>query len=254
MDMLLAGVDRRRTARSTADGGPACGRRAIMTTDTVPKTAQLSGRRLHRRRDGQGRRHARARPGDDARRADHRRRRRLRRPGPGTAGRDAGVSFDRLDSDGAMSTNDTVLLLASGASGYRAGARAADGGGHQGVQGPRRTTAGRRRGRHQGDRRSRSLHAATEDDAVEVGRSVARNNLVKTAFFGQDPNWGRILAAVGTTGRRASTPTDRRRHQRRLDLPGRRRPARTGTLVDLTAAGRARRSSTCTPAPRPRPS
>jgi glutamate N-acetyltransferase/amino-acid N-acetyltransferase len=42
--------------------------------------------------------------------------------------------------------------------------------------------------------------AATEDDAVEVGRAVARNNLVKTAFFGGDPNWGRILAAVGTTG------------------------------------------------------
>jgi glutamate N-acetyltransferase / amino-acid N-acetyltransferase len=42
--------------------------------------------------------------------------------------------------------------------------------------------------------------AATEDDAVEVGRAVARNNLVKTALFGADPNWGRILAAVGTTG------------------------------------------------------
>ena len=42
--------------------------------------------------------------------------------------------------------------------------------------------------------------AATEDGAVEVGRVVARNNLVKTAFFGQDPNWGRILAAVGTVG------------------------------------------------------
>jgi glutamate N-acetyltransferase/amino-acid N-acetyltransferase len=41
--------------------------------------------------------------------------------------------------------------------------------------------------------------AATEDDAVEVGRSIARNNLVKTALFGNDPNWGRILAAVGTT-------------------------------------------------------
>ena len=44
------------------------------------------------------------------------------------------------------------------------------------------------------------VHAASEDDAVQVGRSVARNNLVKTAFFGQDANWGRILAAVGTVG------------------------------------------------------
>jgi glutamate N-acetyltransferase/amino-acid N-acetyltransferase len=41
--------------------------------------------------------------------------------------------------------------------------------------------------------------AASEDDAVEVGRAIARNNLVKTAFFGKDPNWGRILAAIGTT-------------------------------------------------------
>ncbi len=41
--------------------------------------------------------------------------------------------------------------------------------------------------------------AATEDDAVEVGRSVARNNLFKTAVFGNDPNWGRVLAAIGTT-------------------------------------------------------
>ena len=43
------------------------------------------------------------------------------------------------------------------------------------------------------------VHAASEDEAVEVGRAVARNSLVKTAFFGGDPNWGRILAAVGTT-------------------------------------------------------
>src|SRR5699024_8052327 len=42
-------------------------------------------------------------------------------------------------------------------------------------------------------------HATTDDDAVEVGRAVARNNLVKTALFGEDPNWGRIVAAVGTT-------------------------------------------------------
>ena len=44
------------------------------------------------------------------------------------------------------------------------------------------------------------IGAASEDDAVEVGRTIARNNLVKTALFGKDPNWGRILAAVGTTG------------------------------------------------------
>ncbi len=43
------------------------------------------------------------------------------------------------------------------------------------------------------------VHAASEDDAVEVGRSVARNNLFKAAIFGNDPNWGRVLAAIGTT-------------------------------------------------------
>ena len=99
-----------------------------------------------------------------------------------------------------MSTNDTVLLLASGASGVEPDAGAARRRGHQGLQRtwpsscwptprapPRRS-------------RSRCVHAATEDDAVEVGRAVARNNLVKTAFFGQDANWGRILAAVGTVG------------------------------------------------------
>ena len=44
-----------------------------------------------------------------------------------------------------------------------------------------------------------TLHAATEDDAVEVGRSVARSNLFKAAIFGNDPNWGRVLASIGTT-------------------------------------------------------
>ena len=68
------------------------------------------------------------------------------------------------------------------------------------------------------------VHAASEDDAVEVGRSVARNNLVKTAFFGQDANWGRILAAVGTVGTACCLRRrrDRRGHQRGLDLQGRR--------------------------------
>ncbi len=44
------------------------------------------------------------------------------------------------------------------------------------------------------------LHAASEDDAVEVGRSIARSNLFKAAVFGNDPNWGRVLASIGTTG------------------------------------------------------
>lgn len=108
------------------------------------------------------------------------------------------VSFDRLDSDGCMSTNDQVTLMASGASSVKPDLAEfeslltevcselalkllddAEGASH-------------------------NIHisvvgAASEADAVEVGRAVARNNLFKAAIFGNDPNWGRILAAVGTT-------------------------------------------------------
>ena len=108
------------------------------------------------------------------------------------------VSFDRLDSDGCMSTNDTVTVLASGASGitptpedFTAALtqactdlamqllKDAEGADHEIA--------------------ITTLHAATEDEAVEVSRSVARSNLFKAAVFGQDPNWGRVLASIGTT-------------------------------------------------------
>ena len=109
------------------------------------------------------------------------------------------VSFDRLDSDGCMSTNDQVTLMASGASGVepslddftalltdacidlaRQLQRDAEGASH--------------------DITITVTEAASEADAVEVGRAVARNNLFKAAVFGNDPNWGRVLAAIGTTG------------------------------------------------------
>ncbi|KXK60128.1 N-acetylglutamate synthase [Micromonospora rosaria] len=108
------------------------------------------------------------------------------------------VTFDRLDSDGAMSTNDTVLLLASGASGLeptRAELTAA-------VTAACHDLAQQLLADAEGATKQVAIEvvgAASEDDAVEVGRAVARNNLVKTALFGNDPNWGRILAAVGTT-------------------------------------------------------
>ena len=116
------------------------------------------------------------------------------------------TSFDRVDSDGCMSTNDTVLLLSSGASGWRPAAgdfqaalnetchdlalqllRDAEGAAH--------------------DIAITVQHAASEQDAVEVGRAIARSNLFKCAVFGQDPNWGRVLAAIGTT--RADFEPDR---------------------------------------------
>ena len=108
------------------------------------------------------------------------------------------LTFDRLDSDGCMSTNDTVALLASGASEVTPTLEDftatltevchdlamqlltdAEGASH--------------------DISIEVVGAASEDDAVEVGRSIARNNLFKAAIYGNDPNWGRILAAVGTT-------------------------------------------------------
>ena len=78
------------------------------------------------------------------------------------------------------------------------------------------------------------LHAATEDDAVEVGRSVARSNLFKTAVFGNDPNWGRVLASVGTTGGRVRPGRPRRRDERRLGVPQLDPGEPTRPTVDLT--------------------
>jgi glutamate N-acetyltransferase/amino-acid N-acetyltransferase len=108
------------------------------------------------------------------------------------------VTFDRLDSDGCTSTNDTVILMASGASSVKAEAeefqnllvdvcmdlarqlmKDAEGASHEIA--------------------IEVYGAQSEADALEVGRSIARNNLFKTAIYGNDPNWGRILAAIGTT-------------------------------------------------------
>ncbi|MEY2945625.1 MAG: hypothetical protein RL243_377 [Actinomycetota bacterium] len=108
------------------------------------------------------------------------------------------VTFDRLDSDGCMSTNDTVALMASGASGVEADA-------HEFVQlltEVCQDLALQLLGDAEGSSHDIAIAvtgAASEADAVEVGRSVARNNLFKAAIYGNDPNWGRILAAVGTT-------------------------------------------------------
>jgi len=107
-------------------------------------------------------------------------------------------TFDRIDSDGCMSTNDTVLVLASGASEVQpepgvfaealeqacaalAAQLIADAEGAS-----KRVTV-------------EVVRAASEADALDVARTVARSNLVKCAIGGEDPNWGRVLAAVGTT-------------------------------------------------------
>ena len=107
-------------------------------------------------------------------------------------------TFDRVDSDGCMSTNDTVLLLASGASGVAPDEAALAAAVDQvcadlarqlvdDAEGASKTVA------------VTVTRAATEADALLVARAVARSNLLKCALHGEDPNWGRVLAAVGTT-------------------------------------------------------
>jgi glutamate N-acetyltransferase/amino-acid N-acetyltransferase len=110
-------------------------------------------------------------------------------------------TFDRLDSDGCMSTNDTVLLLASGASGVRP----ADDEFAAAVESVCADLARQLMADAEGATKDVTISvrgAADEDDAVEVGRAVARSNLLKCALFGNDPNWGRVLSAIGTTDAR----------------------------------------------------
>ena len=195
LDKLLAGVAAAADTLSSEGGADAA--TAIITTDTRPKTVVVSrdGWSIGGMAKGAGM----LAPGlatmlvvitTDAA---------LDSPALDAALRVATrVSFDRLDSDGCMSTNDQVSLLASGASGItpddddftealtvlcldlaRQLQSDAEGASH--------------------DIAIEVVNAASDDDAVEVGRSVARNNLFKAAVFGNDPNWGRVLAAIGTT-------------------------------------------------------
>jgi glutamate N-acetyltransferase / amino-acid N-acetyltransferase len=203
MDRLLAGVTAA-AARASAQGGLAAAD-AIRTTDTVPKTCALQGSGYQV--GGMAKGAAMLAPAlatmlavlttdadlpagqlDQALRAAVR------------------TTFDRLDTDGCMSTNDTVLLLASGAAGV--------------TPDPDEFTemltvacadlAAQMQADAEGASKSITIEvtgAATEADAVEVGRAVARCNLLKCAIGGEDPNWGRVLAAVGTT--RAAFEPDR---------------------------------------------
>ncbi|GGX91254.1 bifunctional glutamate N-acetyltransferase/amino-acid acetyltransferase ArgJ [Streptomyces minutiscleroticus] len=195
MDKLLPGVERAAAALSEHGGEKAA--IAIKTTDTVHKTAvrEGSGWTVGGMAKGAG----------------------MLAPGLATMlvvlTTDADVdsatldkalraatrtTFDRVDSDGCMSTNDTVLLLASGASGtapeydeFAEAVRAVcDDLGQQLI----RDAEGASK-----DIKIEVVGAASEDDAVEVGRSIARNNLLKCAIHGEDPNWGRVLSAIGTT-------------------------------------------------------
>ena len=195
MDRLLPGVGKAVAALSEEGGADAA--EAIRTTDTVAKTATATG-------DGWS-------VGGMAKGAA------MLAPALATmlavvatdAVADAATldavlraatadSFDRVDTDGCMSTNDTVLLLASGASGVtpsRDDLQAA-------VTRVCRDLARQMVGDAEGASKDIEITvrtAATEADALEAARAVGRSNLLKCALHGNDPNWGRVLAAVGTT-------------------------------------------------------
>ncbi len=108
------------------------------------------------------------------------------------------VSFDRIDSDACMSTNDTVVVLSSGASRERVDLETLSAALTAVCSDLARQLIADAEGAAH-DIAIEVVGAASEDDALEVGRAIARNNLFKCAIFGNDPNWGRVLAAVGTT-------------------------------------------------------
>ncbi|WP_412077542.1 bifunctional glutamate N-acetyltransferase/amino-acid acetyltransferase ArgJ [Streptomyces xanthophaeus] len=108
------------------------------------------------------------------------------------------TTFDRVDSDGCMSTNDTVLLLASGTSGLVPDAAEFTGAVRAVCADLARQLVADAEGASK-EIEVAVVGAASEQDAVVVGRSVARNNLLKCALHGEDPNWGRVLSAIGTT-------------------------------------------------------
>ncbi|MFH9267250.1 bifunctional glutamate N-acetyltransferase/amino-acid acetyltransferase ArgJ [Streptomyces sp. NPDC017546] len=195
MDKLLPGIEQAAAALSEHGGEKAA--IAIKTTDTVHKTAVAGGEGWTV--GGMAKGAGMLAPGlatmlvvltTDAD---------VPAPALDAALREATrTTFDRVDSDGCMSTNDTVLLLASGAS--RIAPEQAEFA--EAVRAVCADLARQLIGDAEGaskDIRIEVVNAATEDDAVEVGRSIARNNLLKCAIHGEDPNWGRVLSAIGTT-------------------------------------------------------
>lgn len=196
MGPLLAGIDTAAAALRPDGGGDAA--EAIMTTDTHPKTASrtVDGWAVGGMAKGAG----------------------MLAPGLATmlvvlttdavvpadqldsALREATrLTFDRIDSDGCMSTNDTVVLMSSGASGIAPEASAFRRALTEVCHELGQLLLGDAEGASH-DIDVRVVNAATEADALEVGRSITASNLFKCAVFGNDPNWGRVLSALGTTG------------------------------------------------------
>jgi glutamate N-acetyltransferase / amino-acid N-acetyltransferase len=194
-DRLLDGLEKAAGALAAAGADDAAG--AILTTDTVPKTtvAAREGFTVGGMAKGAG----------------------MLAPGLATmlavlttdAAVDAATldrvlraatarTFDRVDSDGCMSTNDTVLLLASGASGTTPDEEALADAVQTCAADLARALVADAEGASK-DVAVEVVGAATEDEAVDVARAVARSTLLRCAIGGEDPNWGRVLAAAGTT-------------------------------------------------------
>jgi glutamate N-acetyltransferase / amino-acid N-acetyltransferase len=196
MESLMVGIDRCVEGLSVQGGADAA--TAIMTTDSVSKQAQVDhpdGFRVGGMAKGAG----------------------MLAPGLATMlvvlttdavataneltlalSRASTETFDRIDSDGCMSTNDTVLLMASGASGVTPSMEALG----ESVRAVCSDLARQLIADAEGatkDIRIEVRDAASIADAVEVARAIGRSNLFKCAIHGEDPNWGRVLAAVGTT-------------------------------------------------------
>ncbi|SDX58684.1 glutamate N-acetyltransferase [Modestobacter sp. DSM 44400] len=195
MDRLTVGITAAAKALSR-DGGPDAAR-AIMTTDSVPKTTvqQRDGWSVGGMAKGAGM----LAPSlatmlvvlttDAVVPAD------LLGAALTTA---TSLSFERVDSDGCLSTNDTVLLMTSGASGVTPSAEEFA----EALDAAALDLAMQLLADAEGSTKDIAItvrNAASVADALTAGRACARNNLLKTALFGNDPNWGRVLAAIGTT-------------------------------------------------------
>ena len=196
MELLFSGIRDAHSKLSISGGADAA--KAIMTTDSVPKTATFEspdGWRIGGMAKGAG----------------------MLAPGLATmlvvlttdavisqVDADAALrqatrmSFDRIDSDGCMSTNDTVLLLASGSSEVAAKVSEFSAALTEICLDLARQLIADAEGSTK-DIKIVVSSAATEQDAVEVARTVSRSNLLKCAIHGEDPNWGRVLSAIGTT-------------------------------------------------------
>ncbi len=195
MDALLGGVDAATQALSTDGGANAA--LAIMTTDTHSKTAVMSGAGFVV--GGMAKGAGMLAPGlatmlvvitTDAV---------LDQAVLETATRSAvSTTFERIDSDGCMSTNDTVIVMSSGASGTSVSPEDFEVVLNHVCADLARQLIGDAEGASK-DIRIDVINAVSSDDAVDVARAVSRSNLLKCAIHGEDPNWGRVLSAAGTT-------------------------------------------------------